>query len=115
MKGILNNLIFALNNLTAAISKKNNTYVVNPTTTSNPYYTSPNLKVTSYYQSNNSSVHISKQEYDAFKAIYEVFTNKGSFPEHYDHVTREIKVKWPALDAALNQVVKSYNNKITEL
>jgi len=111
MKSILNNLILAINNLAAAINKKNNTYALNPTTTSNPYSTSPNVKITSYYESKKTGVYITKEEYDALKAVYNAVTDKGSHPKHHDHVAREIQIKWPLLDAALKQLVKVHNYK----
>jgi hypothetical protein len=126
MKSILNNLILAINNLTAAINKKNNSYNTTTTSTgtgytypstSNPY--SSNVKVTSYAQNNSTEVTITREEYNALKAVYNAVTDKGSHPKHHDHVARELKTKWPVLDSALKQVVKaceykhsSYNKQI---
>lgn len=114
MKVIINNLILAINNLAAAINKKNSSH----TTTSNPYYTYPstsnpyssNVKVTSYYQK-DLSANISAEEYDALEAVYKALTDKGSYPKHHDHVARELKVKWPTLNRALDQLVKARNSK----
>ena len=114
MKAIINNLILAINNLAAAINKKNSSH----TTTSNPYYTYPstsnpyssNVKVTSYYQKDLSAT-ISAEEYDALEAVYKALTDKGSYPKHHDHVARELKVKWPTLNKALDQLVKARNSK----
>lgn len=114
MKVIINNLILAINNLAAAINKKNSSH----TTTSNPYYTYPstsnpyssNVKVTSYYQK-DLSANISAEEYDALEAVYKALTDKGSYPKHHDHVARELKVKWPTLNKALDQLVKARNSK----
>lgn len=116
MKVIINNLILAINNLAAAINKKNSSH----TTTSNPYYTYPstsnpyssNVRVTSYYQTNSKSVTISAEEYDALKAVYKAFTEKGNYPKHHDHVARELKTKWPTLNKALNQLVEAYDSKL---
>ena len=114
MKAVINNLILAINNLAAAINKKNSSH----TTTSNPYYTYPstsnpyssNVKVTSYYQK-DLSANISAEEYDALEAVYKALTDKGSYPKHHDHVARELKVKWPTLNKALDQLVKARNSK----
>lgn len=114
MKVIINNLILAINNLAAAINKKNSSH----TTTSNSYYTYPstsnpyssNVKVTSYYQK-DLSANISAEEYDALEAVYKALTDKGSYPKHHDHVARELKVKWPTLNKALDQLVKARNSK----
>lgn len=126
MKSILNNLILAINNLSAAINKKSNYYNTTTTTTgggytypstSSPY--SSGVKITSYTQNKPAEITITREEYDALKAVYNAITDKGSHPKHHDHVARELKTKWPVLDSALKQVVKacdykhsSYNKQI---
>jgi hypothetical protein len=109
----INNLVLAINNLTASLNKKdsgNSTPASYPSaTTSNPY--SSNVKITSYYETKSSSVTISRQEYEALKNIYSALTDKGSYPKHHDHVARELKLKWPVLNKALEQFVKAYQVK----
>ena len=109
----INNLVLAINNLTASLNKKDSGYST-PTsypsaTTSNPY--SSNVKITSYYESKSSTVTISREEYNALKNIYSALTDKGSYPKHHDHVARELKLKWPVLNKALEQFVKAYQVK----
>jgi hypothetical protein len=109
----LNNIASAIEKLAAAVKKETpNSYVpITKTTTSNPY--SSNVKITSYpsypQEVNETSVRITKAQYDALLAIKKALTDKGSHPDHHDHIVRELKTKWPVLSSALDQLVDSYS------
>jgi hypothetical protein len=106
----LNNIASAIEKLAAALKKETpNTYSpIAKTTTSNPY--SSNVKITSYREEiNETSVRITKAQYDALLAIKKALTDKGSYPDHHDHVVRELKIKWPVLSSALDQLLESYS------
>ena len=52
-------------------------------------------------------VHVTKAERDAIQSIYNIINDKGSHPDHHDHVMRELSTKWPVLHKALLQLVKA--------
>jgi DNA topoisomerase VI subunit A len=114
----MKSLVNALNNIASAIEKlanslkkeTHNSYTVpSKTTTSNPY--SSNVKITSYREENSStSVAITKAQYDALLAIKKALTDKGNHPHHHDHIVRELKIKWPVLSSALDQLLDSYSH-----
>lgn len=113
----LNNIAESINNLANSIKEKKSSSPISifpQTTTSNPTSSVSNLR---YYPSpyskeqKSSTVLISKEEYDAIKAIYNALTDKGSHPVHHDSVSREINLKWPVLGRALNDLIKAYQYK----
>jgi DNA topoisomerase VI subunit A len=107
----LNNIASAIEKLANSLKKEtHNSYTVpSKTTTSNPY--SSNVKITSYREENSStSVAITKAQYDALLAIKKALTDKGNHPHHHDHIVRELKIKWPVLSSALDQLLDSYSH-----
>jgi len=104
----INNLAAAINNLAASYKNKNSYTPISKTTTSNP---ASNVHITSFktygQQQEKQTVIITTEEYKALTAIYNAMTDKGAYPDHYDHVRREIAMKWPILSKALNELVKA--------
>lgn len=102
----INNLAAAINNLAASYKSKNSYTPISKTTTSNP---TSNVHITSFktYEQEKQTIIITVEEYKALTAIYKAITDKGSYPDHHDHVRREIDVKWPTLSKALNELVKA--------
>lgn len=98
----INNLAHAINNLASSRSSVN---VYPKTITSNP---KSNVNITSFKSSyGTDAVTITKLEYDALTAIYNALTDRGTHPEHHDHLMRELKTKWPVLHNALNNLINS--------
>lgn len=128
----LNNIAYAISNLASAITppKVNEPKAVNTTITSNPSYEA--VKVTStavtttYPKHNHYSfgpknspviARVTQQEKDALEAIYKALSDKGSHPDHHDHIMRELSTKWPVLHSALNKLLlarKEYYNQSTD-
>ena len=117
---ILNGVAAAIQNLAAIITPSNPKKIdyKTKTITSNPSYS--NVKITSdvkvkqpkaYEISNpqfvNKLSHIPKAEKDALDAIYKAIVDKGSHPDHHDHLVRELSTKWPVLHKALAQLVRA--------
>lgn len=104
----------ALNNLASSMANKNVINNISPkSTTSNPY--TGNSTITSYYSSSYSKGKnlistISDAEYKALRKIYDAMTDKGSHPDHHDHVMRELKTKWPTLYNALDELILARTN-----
>lgn len=117
MKSIINainNLAQSINNLASSMTKKSPSYTINAqTTSSTPSSSFSKLK---YYPSPYSNsrtlgkVTISKQEYDAFKAVYKAVVDAGSYPHYHSRVSKDLKIKWPVLSKALDDVVDAYEN-----
>lgn len=103
----LNNIAIAITNLgraLAPVKEESKDIPVSNTVTSNPG--NPNLKITSIYQNKNYKIsHVPYEEKAAIDAIFNALTDKGSHPDHHDHVMKELATKWPTLHKALNQFV----------
>lgn len=117
MKSIINainNLSMAINNLASSIKSKNVvTSVASKSTTSNPYVA--NSSITKYYSYSNSKGKnllstISDAEHKALMSIYNAITDKGSHPDHHEHIMRELKTKWPTLYRALDELILARSN-----
>jgi hypothetical protein len=107
----LTNAIFsvatALNRIAAAIENKSSVQTVTayPTTvTSNP---STSTKTTIYTPLNPSTTSFSYDLKIIIDDIYKALSDKGSYPEHHDHVLRELKIKWPVLHNALQRLQRN--------
>ena len=86
---------------TTPISQKK--LFLNPTETSNPNYTKVTSTITAIPVSMTS---VPRNEGQAFDAIYNTLVNKGTHPDHYDFLMREIKTKWPSLWQNLQDIIK---------
>lgn len=96
----LNAIANSIDNLTKAIQNKNNKY----------YNYSPQTTTTTTSGYNPYSyARITVKEEQAIKAIYSAMTDKGAYPEHHDHVVRELQTKWPVLYKALQELVSAKN------
>lgn len=66
------------------------------------------------YNNYFSQRHVTTQEWEALDDLYICLVDKGSHPEHSEHLMREIENKWPLLYLNLNKVIKAKeasNNK----
>lgn len=111
----LNNIALAINNLASSF-KASQSQPINKVITSNPVSASSDIRYypSPYSKSNTpGKVTISKQEYDAFKAVYRAVVDAGSYPHYHSRITKDLKIKWPSLSKALDAVVDAYekNNK----
>lgn len=119
MKSIINavnNLSMAINNLASSI-KSNNfvTGIASKSTTSNPYTVNSTITKHSHYpysysKTKNLPSTISDAEYKALMSIYNAITDKGSHPDHHDHIMRELRTKWPTLYKALDELILARTN-----
>jgi hypothetical protein len=119
----LDNIAIAIRNLASLVAPvKAEEIKIPPTTiTSNPVKS--NVTITSITPVKSSKdypfkdsqfpipsatlVHVTKAERDAIQSIYNIINDKGSHPDHHDHVMRELSTKWPLLHKALLQLVKA--------
>lgn len=61
---------------------------------------------------NNYSVkHVSQAEWEALDELYYCLVDSAHHPDHYEHVMREIAVKWPELSHKLSKLVRSRQQK----
>lgn len=117
----------AINNVAIAITNLGKVLVLNKpaetkdpvstTITSNPISTGVKIKTQYYTESytqpksksweSSKFVRIPQEEKDAIDAIYKALTEKGSHPDHHDHIMRELLTKWPVLHSALNRLIRS--------
>lgn len=107
----INNVALSLSRIASALESKKieptpisqKKVFSNLTETSNPNYT----KVTSTITAIPIPVTaVPKNENQAFDAIYNTLVNKGTHPDHYDSIMREIKTKWPTLWQNLQDIIK---------
>ena len=127
----LNNIAAAIRNLATILEppKQEVKKIENTTITSNPVKSTVTVKTVPLPKENiytpnkqfgsntGQLVHITKAEKEAVDAIHNAIVEKGSHPDHHDHIMRELSTKWPVLHKALLQLVKSrkesYNQAYT--
>jgi hypothetical protein len=76
-----------------------NPYIVKKTETSNPGYEKGKISLQQKMPTQLESI---------ASQIYKALSDKGSHPDHHEHVMREMKTKWPVLFTALDRLEKYY-------
>lgn len=135
----LNNIASAIRSLSTIVAPPREVKPVVPTTiTSNP--TKSNVTITSlapvkedpydswkkeytpkkqFERTSPKLVHVPKSEKDAIDSIYKAISDKGSHPDHHDHIMRELSTKWPVLYKALMQLISArkehYNQQTSDI